>query len=114
MSLKKTVQDIIAFRDARDWKKFHTPRNVASALSVEASELVEIFQWTNDAELEELVEQKRSEIQDEIADILIYALTMAHDLDMDVCEIIEAKIKKNEIKHPIEESRFSFSLTGGR
>jgi NTP pyrophosphatase (non-canonical NTP hydrolase) len=102
MPLEETIRAIIAFRDARNWKKYHSPKNLACALSVEASELVEIFQWVSDAEIEETVKNRNEDIQDEIADVLIYALTLAHDLDLDVCKIIANKIEKNHIKHPVE------------
>jgi NTP pyrophosphatase (non-canonical NTP hydrolase) len=102
MPLEETIRAIIAFRDERNWKKYHSPKNLANALSVEASELVEIFQWVSDAELEDVVKERKEDIQDEIADVLIYALTLAHDLGLDVCKIISQKIEKNHIKHPIE------------
>ncbi|WP_309119871.1 nucleotide pyrophosphohydrolase [Paenibacillus sp.] len=95
------IRNIIAFRDERDWKQFHNSKDLAISLSLEASELLELFQWsTADA----VRDAKREELQDELADVLIYALTLAHDLDINVETAIRNKMKKNAAKYPVDKS----------
>ena len=91
------------FRDERDWKKFHTPKNLAISLAIEASELLEIFQWTFDDELDEVVKLKRSEIEEEIADVLIYLLLLADALKIDLKESFFKKMKKNEKRYQLKD-----------
>ena len=89
--------EIIKFQTDRDWKKFHTPENLAKSISIEAAELLEHFQWQKDYDVDE--------VADELADVLIYCLYMADSLDLDVKEIIFNKMEKNAIKYPIEKSK---------
>jgi len=98
------IRDIIAFRDERDWKQFHNPKDLAISLSLEASELLEIFQWETSGEVPE---SKREALRDELADVMIYALTLAHDLDIDVKAAIRDKMAKNAAKYPVDRSRGS-------
>lgn len=86
----------------RDWEKFHSPKNLAMALSVEASELVEIFQWLSEKESLELEPDKKSSAADEIADILLYLVRIADKLDIDITKAIAEKTKKNEAKYPAD------------
>jgi NTP pyrophosphatase (non-canonical NTP hydrolase) len=99
--LKHIQQKIIEFSDARNWRQFHTPKNLAISLSLEAGELLENFQWKSS---EEAVQANFENIKDEIADVIIYALLLSHKLRIDVEEAITNKIKKNEQKYPIEKS----------
>jgi NTP pyrophosphatase (non-canonical NTP hydrolase) len=99
--LKHLQQKIIDFRDARNWRQFHTPKDLAISLSLEAGELLENFQWKSS---EEAVQANFENIKDEIADVIIYALLLSHELGIDVEEAITNKIKKNEQKYPIEKS----------
>ncbi len=85
----RLLDQLIAFRDERDWEQFHTPKNLASALVVEASELLSIFQWTPDSGLHARRAEKREEIQREVADIYIYLLFLAHALGIDLNEAVE-------------------------
>ena len=96
--MKHLIDKIIEFRDERDWKQFHNPKDLALSLTLEAAELLELFQWKNS---EKAVQEKMEDIKDELADVMIYALTLAHDLDIDVETAIHEKIKKNALKYPI-------------
>jgi len=94
---KKLVNEIIAFRDDRDWKQFQTPENLAKSISIEAAELLECFQWNND--------YNEKEVCEELADVLIYSILMADALDVDLDKIISNKIEINRKKYPIEKSK---------
>lgn len=100
-----TIEKILAFRRERDWEQFHTPKNLAISISLEASELLELFQWAKESELENVVIEKRPQIQDEVADILVYVLFLCHDLQIDIDQVIQAKMIKNAQKYPIEKAR---------
>lgn len=103
--LKKLTERIINFRDARDWKQFHKPKDLAVSLSLEASEVLEHFQWKSEAEIEDYVKTNKEEIADEMADVLNYLLIMAHDLDIDLVAAEEKKVAKNESKYPVEKAK---------
>ena len=96
---------IIAFRDARDWKQFHNPKDVALSLVLEAGEVMEHFQWKNEEEIKKYVETNKVEIGEELADVLYWVLLMSHDLKIDVLEALEKKIRKNEEKYPVEKAK---------
>ena len=98
---------IIAFRDARDWKQFHNPKDVVISLSLEAAELLEHFQWKSPAEIEEYVVKAKKEIGEEMADVLYWILLLAHDLKIDINEALGVKIKKNEQKYPVAKAKGS-------
>lgn len=98
--LEELIREIIGFRDERDWAQFHTPRNLAMALSVEAGELLERFLWTQNEE-----ETDEDGIAEEVADVLIYALLICHGQGIDPGEAIRAKLQKNEQKYPVELAR---------
>ena len=101
------IQQIREFRDARDWAQFHNPKDMAIAISIEASELLEHFLWKTPAESENRVNEKREEIEDEIADIAIYLFELADNLDINLTEAMKRKISKNEAKYPAEKARGS-------
>ena len=90
-------QEIIRFQKEREWKKFHTPENLAKSISIEAAELLEHFQWQKEYDI--------SEVAEELADVLIYCLYMADALDLDVKEIIRNKMMKNAQKYPVEKAK---------
>ena len=98
---------LLAFREARDWKQFHTPRQVAAALAIEAGELQQAMLWKTDAEVDAGLAEGtlKAEISDEIADVLSFALLLAHDLGLDPAELIARKLSKNEQRYPVEKSR---------
>jgi NTP pyrophosphatase (non-canonical NTP hydrolase) len=107
--LPALTQRILAFRDARDWARFHTPRNLAASLSIEAAELLEVFQWDlTDApgpDAGALDSARRERIAEELADIGIYALLLAHETGIDLTRAIEDKIEENERKYPVEKAK---------
>ena len=98
-------QAVREFRDARDWRQFHSPKNLSMSIAIESAELMEHFQWLTTEESAELARQagaSRQEIVEELADILIYCLSLADILNCDVAEIILDKLAKNEAKYPID------------
>lgn len=96
-----TLRDALrSFCAARDWHRYHTPKNLVMALSVEAAELVEHFQWATPEESLNLVSEKRAEVADEIADVLIYLTELADVLDIDPIAAARDKIAKNAVKYP--------------
>ena len=96
-----TLRDALrAFCAARDWHRFHTPKNLVMALSVEAAELVEHFQWATPEESLNLAPEKRAEVADEIADVLIYLTELADVLGVDPIAAAREKIVKNAVKYP--------------
>ena len=90
--MKEIREELIKFQSERNWKKFHTPENLAKSISIEAAELLEHFQWGYDYDIDE--------VADELADVLNYCFLMAIELDLDVKEIILNKMEKNAIKYP--------------
>ena len=90
--MEEIKQELIKFQSDRDWKKFHTPENLAKSISIESAELLEHFQWEKDYDV--------AEVADELADVLNYCFLMAIELDLDVKEIILNKMEKNAIKYP--------------
>ena len=108
MDIKKIQQRLEKFAKDRDWDQFHSPKNLTMALSVEVSELVEIFQWSNTGGLEEIKDPEiRKKIEEEVADIFIYLLKISGKLDLDIKKIINEKIDKNEKKYPVDKSHGS-------
>jgi len=106
LNLDKIKETLRKFTEERDWEQFHTPKNLATALSVEASELLEIFQWSNDGGLNEINDpKKRKEIEKEIADIFNYLVKLVDILDMDLEKAALEKIKENAEKYPAEGSK---------
>ena len=99
------VGKIREFRDARDWKQFHHPKDMAAGLAIEAAELMELFLWKNEQEQTEIVETKREQIEDELADIGMFLLELADNLNVDLLTAIEAKMEKNAAKYPVEKSK---------
>lgn len=93
------------FVDERDWDQFHTPKNLAAALSVEAAELLEHFQWLHKGDAAELGEQKRLEVRHEMADVLVYLVRLADKLDVDLVTAVEEKMVLNRAKYPADKVR---------
>lgn len=98
---QEIIDEIIKFRDDRDWSQYHTPKNLAISLSLEANELLELFQWVDS---NEAVQNSKTEIEDELADVIIYSILMADRLDIDIEEIVASKLKKNNLKYPVSKS----------
>jgi len=96
-----------AFAQARDWDQFHSPKNLAMALIVEAAELVEHFQWLTAEESAALPPQKKAAVADELADVLVYVVRLADRLDIDLLHAAAEKIARNEAKYPAESVKGS-------
>lgn len=107
MDIQSVQASLRAFAQARDWEQFHSPKNIATALAVEAAELLEPFQWLKDEESCRLAENPASyaQVQEEIADVMIYLLRLADLLDIDLEQAVQAKIHKNGEKYPVELAR---------
>jgi NTP pyrophosphatase (non-canonical NTP hydrolase) len=100
--LRQRVREFIA---ERDWDRFHSPKNLAMALSVEASELVELFQWLTEEESAALDAGRRQRAAEELADVLWFLVRIADRLDIDLLEAAEAKLAQNAKKYPVERVR---------
>jgi len=103
-SLRNTVR---AFANERDWDQFHSPKNLAAALSVEAAELLEHFQWLTEEESKQLSDSKRAAVRLELADVLIYLVRIADKLDIDLIAAANDKIALNAIKYPADKAKGS-------
>lgn len=103
MDMQKIETLIKKFSKERDWDKFHNPKNLAMALSVETSELLEIFQWLNQEESLALKDRKLEHLKEEIADVAVYLLRICMSYDINLEEAIVSKMKKNELKHPLKD-----------
>lgn len=108
-TLRELQQRLADFATARDWGRFHTPKNLAAALSVEAGELVEIFQWMTPQESADVMSEERdaARVEDEVADVLAYLLQFCGVLGVDPLAALSAKIERNEKRFPINESGHS-------
>ena len=104
-NLEELTQKIISFRDTRNWKQFHNPKDVALSLVLEAGEVMELFQWKNKEEIDEYVKTHKDRIGEELADVLYWVLLMSHDLEIDVLDALDNKIKQNEKKYPAEKAK---------
>lgn len=100
--IKEITEALIRFRNERDWKQFHDSKNLATAISIEAAELNELFLWKNTEESEKVDKEK---IKDELADVFAFALLLAEKHDFDVKQIVLDKIKKNAEKYPIDKAK---------
>ena len=98
---KETVDQVLRFRDERNWKQFHNPKDLAISISLEAAELLEVFQWSA-SDLN--VEGKRDMLKEELADIANYCILMADCCDLDLDQIIREKVKRNTEKYPVEKA----------
>ncbi|EGL56003.1 MULTISPECIES: nucleotide pyrophosphohydrolase [Methylophaga] len=95
------LKQLIEFRRERDWEQFHNPKDVAISLSIEASELLEWFQWKTAEQVQQrLASEKREELEDEIADVAVYLAYLCHDLNIDLNQAIKNKMQKNAAKYP--------------
>jgi len=100
----ETIQRVLKFRDDRDWRQFHTPKDLAISMSLEAAELLEVFQWSGgDVECRE----KWDRVREELADVLSYCILMADVCGLDLDEIMNAKVDRNEAKYPADQARGS-------
>ena len=97
----ETIEQIIKFRDDRNWKQFHNPKDLAISISLEAAELLEVFQWSG---TDLSVEKKKEKIEEELADVLIYCGLMADETGLNIDEIITKKLRQNEEKYPTNKA----------
>jgi len=103
--IKAITAKIKAFRDARDWKQFHNHKDVALSLVLEASEVLEHFQWKSPKEVEAHGKEAKEELADELADVAIYLFELADNLKIDLPKAIEQKMEKNSIKYPVHKAK---------
>lgn len=96
---QETIDRIRKFTEDRDWDQFHTPANLAKSISIEANELLECYQWSDDADLEH--------VREELADVIVYCQNLLDKLGLDVDEIVNSKMTKSEAKYPVEKARGS-------
>lgn len=102
--LTALIDKIIAFRDAREWKQFHNPKDLAAGLAIEAAELQELFLWKSPKEVAEVVAEKRPRISEELADIAWFLFLLSRELDIDLIEAVEAKLAQNAVKYPVDKA----------
>lgn len=102
--MKSTIEKINQFRDDRDWRKFHNEKDLAISISLEASELLELFQWKQS---EEVTTKSLNRIKEELADVFIYSIMLADNLGLNIEKIIDEKLENNAVKYPVEISKGS-------
>ncbi len=111
-----TLQDLSravhAFADERDWHRFHAPKNIASALAVEAAELLEPFQWLSEQQSRELTTEQRAAVEGEMADVLLYLVQLGNVLGIDPVAAAQAKLRLNAQRFPVPRVRDAASPTG--
>lgn len=105
--MKELIKNITNFAQKRDWDQFHSPKNLAMALSVEVAEIVEHFQWLTPVESNNLEPAKLAEIKGEIADVMIYLIRLADRLGVDPVQAAEEKMQLNEKKYPVAKAKGS-------
>ena len=89
----------------RDWGQFHSPKNLAMSMAIEASELMEHFQWLTNEQSEEIGAAVRHEVGEELADVVCYAMSLANSLDIDIASAVFQKMEKNRLKYPVDKFR---------
>ena len=98
---EETLKEIIKFRNDRDWKQYHNPKDLAISLSLEASELLENFQWSTS---EESVSKRLAQMKEELADVLIYSVLFAESIGLDLDQIVMEKLAVNQKKYPADKA----------
>jgi NTP pyrophosphatase (non-canonical NTP hydrolase) len=104
-SVKNTIKKIVNFRDKRDWKQFHNPKDLAISLVLESTEFMEHFQWKNEKEIQEHLKNKKHEVSEELADVLYWVLLIANDFNIDILKELNRKMKKNMEKYPEDKAK---------
>lgn len=97
---QETINEVLKFRDDRNWKQFHNPKDLAISISLEAAELLEVFQWSA---ADVMCENKLDKIKEELADVVNYCILMADACGLDLDEIVSEKVKRNNEKYPVEK-----------
>lgn len=98
---QETMDLVLKFRDDRNWKQFHNPKDLAISISLEASELLEVFQWSGE---DTVCGEKKDKIREELADVVNYCILMADACGLDLDEIVRAKVERNAKKYPVEKA----------
>lgn len=106
-SIEALTAAVVAFRDARDWGQFHTPKDTAVSLALEAAEVLELMQWRNGDELAAHLEANRDALGHELSDVLYWVLLIAHDNGIDLGQAFHDKLSLNELKYPVAKSHGS-------
>ncbi len=107
--IKDLTEQFLAFREVRDWKQFHNPKDLAISLALEAAEVLEHFQWKSSEEIQTYIVEHKEDIADELADVLSWILFLSHDLQIDIAEATRKKIAKNNAKYPVDKAKGSHS-----
>lgn len=103
--LEDLARRLADFAEARDWEQFHSPKNLSMALSVEAGELMEHFQWLTEAQSRDLRDEQRARVEAELADVFIYLVRLADQLCVDLIDLADHKLRGNEEKYPVDKAR---------
>lgn len=106
-TINDLTKQIIDFRDERDWKQFHNPKDMALSLVLEAAEVMEHFQWKSAEEMAEHLQNNKKDVADELADCMYWILLMAHDFNIDITTAIQQKLAETAKKYPIDKSKGS-------
>ena len=105
LDVKDVAKRLSTFARERDWEQFHSPKNIASALSVEAAELLEIFQWLTEKQSEELPPKAMERVREEVADVQLYLIRLCDLLNVDLAAAVDAKMAANGRKYPVHKAR---------
>jgi len=105
--IKELTNIIIKFRNARNWKQFHNPKDIALSLVLEVAEVIEHFQWKNQDEIDAHIKKHKNEISEELADVLYWVLLMSHDLEIDIKKALKRKMAINRKKYPVKKAKGS-------
>lgn len=103
--IEELTKRLIAFRNVRDWKQFHNPKDVAVSLVLEASEVLEHFQWKSEKEIDAYIKTNKDDIGEELADVFNWILLLSHDIGIDIVAAAQRKIEKNELKYPVGKAK---------
>ncbi len=103
--IKKLTRQIVEFRNQRNWKQFHNPKDLAVSLLLEAAEVLEHFQWKNAEEMQSYLKDHKDHVGEELSDVLYWVLLLSHDLDINIVKAFESKMKQNEKKYPVEKAK---------
>jgi len=106
-TIEELTAEIRAFRDARDWRQFHAPKELAVAITAEAGELLQHFVWQSPEQSEKRAIDRRDQVADEIADVAMLLFELADNLHMDLAQIMRAKLSRNELRYPVAKARGS-------
>lgn len=102
---QELIQQIIEFRNRREWKQFHKPKDLAISLALETSEVLEYFQWKSEEQIREIIKSKKEELGDELADVLYYLLLLSFEFNIDLKQAFVRKMEKNANKYPVEKAK---------